>query len=107
MKITVEEGAYMKELLCTHCGIPMRYLSRENIQLGKTGWVLGDLPNLLAGALDACIYICPECRKLEFFLAEDEELADELPQKKCPDCGTVHDFDYPKCPRCKHDYHAG
>ncbi len=94
----------MKEITCAGCGEIMRFLSRENIQLGKTGWVLGDLPNLLAGALDVCIYICPACHKLEFYLSEEQELRDELPQKTCPSCGTVHDFDYPKCPKCKHQY---
>lgn len=23
-----------------------------------------------------------------------------LPQKQCPHCGKLHDFDYPKCPYC-------
>ncbi|MBO5968391.1 MAG: hypothetical protein J6S14_07820 [Clostridia bacterium] len=82
----------------------MQYLSRERIQLGKTGWVLGDLPNLLSGALEVQICVCPKCRKLEFFLAENETLDDETPKKTCPECGTVHDFDYPKCPKCKHEY---
>ena len=82
----------------------MQYLSREKLQLGKTGWVLGDLPNLLSGALEVQILVCPKCRKLEFFLAENETLDDETPKKTCPDCGTVHDFDYPKCPKCKHEY---
>lgn len=94
----------MKELRCLRCSEPMRFMARENIQLGKTGWLLGELPNLLSGALDVCIYMCPVCKKLEFFLAEDDTDADELPQRKCPDCGTTHDFDYPKCPVCKHDY---
>ena len=82
----------------------MQYLSREKLQLGKTGWVLGDLPNLLSGALEVQIYVCPKCRKLEFFLAENEVLDDDTPKKTCPNCGTVHDFDYPKCPNCKHEY---
>ncbi len=82
----------------------MKFLARERLQLGKTGWILGDLPNLLSGALDVYIYICPDCGKLEFFSAADDTEEDELPQRKCPSCGTTHDFDYPKCPRCKHDY---
>lgn len=89
---------------CLRCGEDMQYLSREKIQLGKTGWVLGDLPNLLSGALEVQIFVCPRCRKLEFFLAENETIDDETPKKTCPDCGTVHDFDYPKCPNCKHEY---
>ena len=89
---------------CLRCGEDMQYLSRERLQLGKTGWVLGDLPNLLSGALEVQIYVCPKCRKLEFFLAENETLDDETPKKTCPECGAVHDFDYPKCPKCKHEY---
>lgn len=27
-----------------------------------------------------------------------------LPQKECPNCGNIHDFDYPKCPNCKYLY---
>ena len=98
----------MKELNCSHCEKAMQFLTREQLQLGKTGWVLGDIPNLLAGALTVNIYICPQCRKLEFFAAEEQfSTADEeLPQKTCPSCGTIHDFDYPKCPKCGHDYYA-
>lgn len=29
---------------------------------------------------------------------------DALPQRKCPKCGKEHDFDYPKCPHCDHEY---
>ena len=94
----------MSKMSCLRCGEEMQYLSREKLQLGKTGWVLGDLPNLLSGALEVQIYVCPKCRKLEFFLAENEEIDDETPKRTCPDCGTVHDFDYPKCPNCKHEY---
>ena len=28
----------------------------------------------------------------------------ETPTVICPKCGTQHDFDYPKCPNCKHKY---
>ena len=94
----------MDNMKCLRCGEDMQYLSREKLQLGKTGWVLGDLPNLLSGALEVQIYVCPKCRKLEFFLAENEALDDDTPKRTCPDCGTVHDFDYPKCPNCKHEY---
>ena len=94
----------MDNMKCLRCGEDMQYLSREKLQLGKTGWVLGDLPNLLSGALEVQILVCPKCRKLEFFLAENETIDDETPKKTCPECGTVHDFDYPKCPNCKHTY---
>ena len=44
---------------CAACGIELEFLKREHIQLGKTGFLLGDWPNLLAGALDAEIWVCP------------------------------------------------
>ena len=94
-----------KNMECLRCGRQMNHIGREKLQLGQTGWILGDLPNLLAGAIEVDIYSCPKCKKLEFFLSENEEY-DELPQKQCPKCGKWHDFDYPKCPVCKHNYNA-
>lgn len=96
----------MKQLTCLRCGEPMQFLTRERIQLGKTGWILGDLPNLFAGALETEILVCPMCHKLEFYAAEAEIEAEgeSVPKKTCPTCGTVHDFDYPKCPKCEHTY---
>lgn len=97
----------MKKYSCLRCHTDMRYIGREAIQLGRTGWLLGDLPNLLAGALDVNIYICPKCGKMEFFNASEdvEEMStEELPQRTCPKCGREHDFDYPKCPYCKYEY---
>ena len=94
----------MSKLSCLRCGGQMQFLAREQIQLGKTGWILGDLPNLFAGALEAEIFVCPNCRKLEFYAADTQVEGEELPKKTCPTCGTVHDFDYPKCPKCGHSY---
>ena len=34
----------------------------------------------------------------------DQSVADELPKVVCPECGTKHDIDYPRCPKCKHKY---
>lgn len=89
---------------CTRCGKEMTYIKTQKLQLGQTGWLLGDLPNLLAGAMEVEIYTCPKCRKIEFFLADAEE--DDIPQVQCPRCGKLHDFDYPKCPFCKFDYNT-
>lgn len=96
----------MKKIDCLRCGQKMRYFGTEKLQFGQTSWIFGDLPNLLAGAMEVDVYCCSECRKLEFFLAEENEMEDELPQKQCPNCGRMHDFDYPKCPFCKHNYYA-
>lgn len=96
----------MTSMKCLRCGQEMRFLSQENIQLGRTGWLLGDLPNLVAGALSVDIFVCPDCRKLEFYASEECADESELPQKTCPECGCVQDFDTPKCPKCKYDWYA-
>ncbi len=89
-------------MACLRCGHEMKHIGTEKLQLGQAGWIFGDLPNLLAGAMEVDIYICPECKKIEFYLVD--EIEEELPQKRCPNCGKLHDFDYPKCPFCKYDY---
>ena len=53
-------------LRCLRCGGEMRFACVEDLQLGKTSFLLGVWPNLLAGAM--------------------------------------HDFDYPRCPFCGHEY---
>ena len=95
-----------RELPCLRCGTEMHFIMRERLQLGQTGWLLGDLPNLLSGSLKVDIYCCPECGKLEFYRSDSEEIEEEdhIAQKKCPECGGIHDIDYPKCPYCKHNY---
>jgi len=91
---------------CLRCGTPMNYAFTENLQLGKTSWIFGDWPNLIAGAIRAEIHCCPNCGKLEFFVAGDEKesTSEGMPQVTCPNCGQQHDFDYPRCPFCKHTY---
>ena len=90
---------------CLRCGKPMQYALSENLQLGKTSFLLGDWPNLIAGAIFVEIYCCPACGKLEFFAAESKEHTQSgVPQVTCPHCGRSHDFDYPSCPYCKHPY---
>ena len=70
---------------CLRCGRKMNHVRTEKLQFGQTGWILGDLPNLLAGAMEVDIYTCPKCKKIEFFLADEVE--EGLPQKQCPKCG--------------------
>ena len=31
---------------------------------------------------------------------KDAVMDDSLPQRQCPQCGKLHDFDYPQCPFC-------
>ncbi len=93
-----------KSVQCLRCHTTMQYIANKKIQLGQTGWLLGDLPNLIAGAMEAAIYTCPSCGKIEFFQSENTASAGTIAQQKCPACGKSHDMDYPKCPFCKHDY---
>lgn len=95
----------MKEMDCLRCDGQMQFIKTEKLQLGKAGWIVGDWPHLIHGALDVEIWCCPDCGRLEFFRAE-EAAEEEMPQKRCPACGNLHDVDWPKCPFCKHDYYA-
>lgn len=102
----------MKRLSCLRCSAEMDCLGREKLQLGEAGWILGDLPHLIAGALELEIYACPQCGKVELFRPKltKGELSGyshkDIPQKQCPKCGESHDFDYPKCPYCHFDYYG-
>ena len=116
------DASHRRVLNCLRCGTGMQFIRREKFQLGQTGWVLGDLPNLFAGAMEIEIYVCPKCGKLEFFQPGSDKFAgtaDEaktgsgylppdapggLPRKKCPVCGAVLDFDYGRCPYCEHEF---
>ena len=92
---------------CLRCEHQMKYIGTEEFQLGKTSFILGDLPNLFAGAMTLSVYRCPSCGKVEFFSfepAKSEEEEYRIPQVQCPRCKQMHDMDYPKCPFCKYDY---
>ena len=125
----------MRKTKCLRCDARMKFGMQQKFQLGQTSFLLGDWPNLIAGALELEVWFCPKCGKVEFFVpgstqnlpvkqpepAQNEEFdyvgsmvnegidavsKDGMPQKKCPTCGREHDFDYPRCPYCKHDYYA-
>lgn len=91
----------MKKIQCLRCQKTMKYMGEEDIQLGQTGWIVGSLPNLLAGSMNLSVYVCPKCGKVEFFCTADQN---QIAQTKCPKCGGEHDIDYPSCPYCKHRY---
>lgn len=61
---------------CLRCGSHMEYKATDQIQLGKTGFFMGTLSNLLAGAMDVAIYECPVCGKIEFFNPEKGNLTE-------------------------------
>ena len=92
---------------CTNCGAAMRFVKHEQVQLGKTSFLFGDWPNLLAGALPVDIWCCPDCGKIDFYCGEPEVgMADaeseegHIAQTTCPACGAKHDLDDLKCPYC-------
>ena len=96
------------EKRCGNCGRGMEYVKTEHMQLGKTSFLWGDWPNLLAGALNVEIWSCPNCRKLDFYWSgpseEDYDYRDDgghMAQTTCPACGHIHDLDDPKCPLCR------
>lgn len=92
-------------LKCLRCAEEMQYIDTADFQLGKMGWLLGDLPHLLSGAMRLSVYRCPACGKVEFFSFEPlEEQEDRIAQVRCPRCKQMHDMDYPKCPFCGYDY---
>ena len=125
----------MRKTKCLRCDARMKFGMQQKFQMGQTSFLLGDWPNLMAGALELEVWFCPKCGKVEFFVpgstqnlpvkqpepVQTEEFdyvgsmvnegidaisKDGMPQKKCPTCGKEHDFDYPRCPYCKHDYYA-
>ncbi len=102
----------MRELKCLRCGEAMEFGMTERFQLGQTGLLLGDIPNIVAGSLELDVYFCPSCGKVEFYTPKSIRKENgrysnsDLPQRECPRCGSRHDFDYPKCPDCGYDYYA-
>ena len=88
-------------LNCLRCGAKMRFWGRERLQRSPD-LIISGLTFALVGGREINIYSCPKCGKLEFF--QPEVSTDELPQKQCPDYGAVIDFDYGRCPHCKHEF---
>ena len=62
----------IRTIYCPYCNVLMKYMGTKRIQLGRTGFITGDLDNLLSGALPASIYECPKCGKLEFYKKPSE-----------------------------------
>lgn len=90
----------MEREKCLRCGGEMIHVGQERLQLGKYGLFLGDLDNLLSGALDVDIYCCSNCKKLEFYAIDSPETDDGIAKTACPACGELHDMDDAKCPHC-------
>ena len=96
----------MVERKCLRCDVPLQQIAREELQLGKTSWLFGDLPNLLAGGLNVLIMSCPSCGELSFFqpTEQDNEPSDTF-SKTCPHCGKKHHIADRRCPNCGYEYH--
>ena len=58
----------MAQFDCLRCGTAMRFVGQEKLQLGQASWLLGDWPNLVAGALKVSIMACPPLREAGVFL---------------------------------------
>lgn len=93
----------MRTVECIYCKSEMKFIGTKKLQLGETGWFLGDLPNLLAGSMEVEIYTCPTCGKIDFFQLETAK--DGIAMTVCPKCGQKHEMDDPKCPFCKFNYY--
>ncbi len=95
---------------CLRCGGRMELIKRDSIQLGSTGFLFGNLGNLLSGSLDVDIYACAGCGKIELYTAvpERENVSDAGPTEiTCPRCGTTHNYYDLDCPSCGHRYKPG
>lgn len=58
---------------CSHCGATMESQGIEQFRVGGTtgGWKLlfGEWAELGEGMLPMEVFVCPQCRKVELFLA--------------------------------------
>ena len=61
-----EEEAEKLNKLMSCCGQPMTPLGVSEYQLGRTGWIMGDLPNLLAGSMELALFRCERCGQIKF-----------------------------------------
>lgn len=90
---------------CLRCGGSMTCIGQEKLQMGQYGLLLGNLGQLFSGSLRVAIWCCEDCKKLEFYAADETDDAgdaseERIAQTACPYCGTPHDLDDPKCPHC-------
>lgn len=88
---------------CLGCGGKMQSIGGFPLQKGRAGVFLGVWNNVLEGALDVSAFCCENCRRLEFYLADEENTPseqDRIAQTECPFCYTMHDLDDAVCPHC-------
>lgn len=88
---------------CLGYGGKMQSIGRFPLQKGRAGVFLGVWNNVLEGALDVSAFCCENCRRLEFYLTDEENAPseqDRIAQAECPFCYTMHDLDDAVCPHC-------
>ncbi len=68
--------------MCPHCN--------KEMLLKKSSYPLGNIN--ITERFHVDIYECPECRKVEFYAAEEDMV-------KCPVCGAMHSV-HEKCAIC-------
>ena len=74
------------------------------------GPAMGALDVVFSGVHALCWFVGIPLFVIGLWMPADGKAVPEpdadLPQKQCPQCGKGHDFDYPRCPYCGHDYQA-
>lgn len=68
----------LSDKTCVRCGAPMLKMGRQQFQLGEHSFFLGDLAHMMAGSLTLDLFCCESCRKVEFFVPEDEKTLDKV-----------------------------
>jgi len=85
---------------CLRCKGIMRNMGVYEFQLGSYGFLTGGLSNLVSGALVLNLYVCSECKKVEFFHQDENSRLNELPTKICQKCGNEYPAALHACPVC-------
>ena len=80
----------MRKTKCLRCDARMKFGMQQKFQMGQTSFLLGDWPNLIAGALELEVWFCPKCGKVEFFVPGSTQ---NLPVKQ-PEPAQTEEFDY-------------
>ena len=70
----------MRKRKCLRCDAAMKFDMQQKFQMGQTSFLLGDWPNLMAGALELEVWFCPKCGKVEFFVPGTSNLPVKQPE---------------------------
>lgn len=55
---------------CPRCAVPLFSLGRQTFKLGEETFFFSDWNRLASGSLDLVLEVCPQCRRVEFFLPD-------------------------------------